>query len=142
MFARAVGDDNPIYRDADYAAATEVGSIIAPPTFGMASAQFDPDYPLRPKPGEDWWGSGRTAGVTQRAGRLHGEQHFTYHRPVRPGDVLSARTHEGKTWEKQGRSGKLVFEELITDLVDEQGEVVVSMRSVGVITEGPKGDDK
>ena len=33
MFARAVGDDNPIYRDGDYAGKTEVGHIIAPPTF-------------------------------------------------------------------------------------------------------------
>ena len=48
MFARAVGDDNPIYYDADYAQGTEPGSIIAPPTFVQASAQFDPDYRLRP----------------------------------------------------------------------------------------------
>ena len=31
MFARAVADANPIYYDADYAAGTEVGAIIAPP---------------------------------------------------------------------------------------------------------------
>ena len=49
MFARAVGDANKIYYDEAYAKTTEVGSIIAPPTFVQASAQFDPDYRLRPK---------------------------------------------------------------------------------------------
>ena len=51
MFARSIGDPNPVYADAEYAAGTEVGGVIAPPTFVQASAQFDPDYPLRPKPG-------------------------------------------------------------------------------------------
>ena len=44
MFARSIGDPNPVYADEAYAAKTEVGGIIAPPTFVQASAQFDPDY--------------------------------------------------------------------------------------------------
>ena len=60
MFARSVGDDNPIYHDEEYARKTEVGGIIAPPTFAQASAQFDPDFFLRPKVGKPWLGSGKT----------------------------------------------------------------------------------
>ena len=52
MFARSVADGNQIYYDEDYAKETETGSIIAPPTFAQASAQFDPDYFLRPKLGD------------------------------------------------------------------------------------------
>lgn len=59
MFARSVGDYNEIYADEEYAQTTEPGSIIAPPTFVQASAQFDPDYFLRPKPGTPWIGSGK-----------------------------------------------------------------------------------
>ena len=59
LFARSVGDPNPIYADAEYAAGTEVGGIVAPPTFVQASAQFNPDYFLRPKIGQPWFGSGR-----------------------------------------------------------------------------------
>ena len=59
MFARSVGDDNQIYYDADYAKKTEPGTIIAPPTFVQSSAQFDPDYFLRPKVGQPWFGSGK-----------------------------------------------------------------------------------
>ena len=58
MFARAIGDTNPIYSDAEYAKGTEVGAVIAPPTFVQASAQFDDQYPLRPMPGKPWFGSG------------------------------------------------------------------------------------
>ena len=64
MFARSIGDSNPIYADESHAAGTEVGSIIAPPTFAQASAQFDPDYFLRPKDGQKWFGSGGTASGT------------------------------------------------------------------------------
>ena len=47
----------------------ETGSIIAPPTFVQASAQFDPDYRLRPKIGEAWFGSGKEpTGVQQSSG--------------------------------------------------------------------------
>ncbi len=143
LFARAIGDPNPVYYDEDYAEETEAGGIIAPPTFVQSSAQFDPDYPLRPKLGEPWFGSGRnpTGAVAKggggRGGGLHAEQEFTYHRPVRPGDVLRATVQPGQTWEKQGRSGKLVFSESITEYRAENGDLVVTARSVGVRTERP-----
>ena len=60
MFARSVGDDNRIYYDDEYAEESEPGAIIAPPTFVQASAQFDPNYGLRPRiDGKGWMGSGK-----------------------------------------------------------------------------------
>jgi acyl dehydratase len=146
MFARSIGDPNPVYVDAEYAAKSEVGGIIAPPTFVQASAQFDATYPLRPKIGQPWFGSGKHAtGATreQRSGGggrggtgLHAEQHYTYHRPLRAGDVLTAQTRPGETWEKEGkRAGKLIFSETITEYRDGNGDLVVTARSVGVRTE-------
>jgi len=146
MFARSVGDDNPIYADADYAAKTEAGGIIAPPTFAQASAQFDPDYVLRPKPGKPWFGSGKNpSGVVRgegggggNGGGLHAEQHFEYHRHLKPGDVLTATALPGKTWEKEGRrSGKLIFSENVIEYRDQNGELVITARGVGVRTERP-----
>jgi len=150
LFARAVGDLNPIYTDAAYAATTELGGLIAPPTFIQSSAHFDPDYPLRPKPGEAWFGSGRTptgrtadggesgdGGGAKRGTGLHAEQEFEYHRPLRPGDLLTSETRPGERWEKQGRSGKLVFSETITEYRDQHGQLVVTARGVGVRTEAP-----
>jgi hypothetical protein len=140
-FARAIGDPNPVYYDPE--------RMIAPPTFVQSSAQFDPDYPLRPNPGDKWFGSGRTASGTQAASSktttsdaattqgvgLHAEQHFEYHRALRPGDVLRGETRRGERWEKQGRSGRLVFSETITEYCDARGDLVVTARSVGVVTE-------
>jgi hypothetical protein len=146
MFARSIGDANQIYYDEDYAKQTEPGSIIAPPTFAQASAQFDPDYFLRPKIGEPWFGSAKEpTGVKRESsggggggGGLHAEQHFEYHRHLKPGDVLSATNKPGKTWEKESkRAGKLVFSESITEYRDQNGELVITARSVGVRTERP-----
>lgn len=149
MFARSIGDENPIYYDADYAKDTEVGSVIAPPTFVQSSAQFDPNYFLRPKPGQDWFGSGKNPTGRKSstsdakgsegggsAGMLHAEQHFHYHRHPKPSDVLSFESRPGKSWTKESkRAGLLKFNETIIEYRDQNGELVVTARSVGVITE-------
>src|ERR1700730_5253755 len=98
MFARSVGDPNPVYSEGS----EEAGGIITPPTFVQASPQYDPDYPLRPKFGKPWLWSGKEPSGVTRSGEggsgggggtgLHAEQHYEYHQPVRPGDVLTATT--------------------------------------------------
>ena len=143
MFARAVNDGNPIYGDPEHAKGTEPGKIIAPPTFAQAVAQFTDDYPLRPKIDEPWFGSGKEpSGVANPAGGggggggLHAEQEFTYHRHISPGDVLTVTTAPGKKWEKQGRKGGLLkFSETIAEYRDQDGELVITARGVGVQTE-------
>jgi hypothetical protein len=147
MFARAIGDPNPINEDEDYARTTEDGHVIAPPTFIQASAQFDPSWPLRPKIGEPWFGSGkeptsakknpsRGGGEGGGGAGLHAEQHFEYHRHLRPGDVLHGVEKPGRRWEKEGRrGGKLSFMETITEFYDQNDELVITARSVGVRTE-------
>jgi N-terminal half of MaoC dehydratase len=144
-FARAIGDFNPVYHGAVAAGSTEVEGIIAPPTFVQAAAQYDPEYPLRPRPGVAWFGSGRTpsgrvAGEQQGGSgggtALHAEQHYEYHRPVRPGEVLSVTVRPGGTWEKEGRrGGTLRFQESVTEFRDADGDLVVVARSVGVRTD-------
>jgi acyl dehydratase len=140
LFARAIADPNPIYADPEAA--------VAPPTFVQASAQFDEDYFLRPKPGRPWIGSGSSPSQAAAAAGaespgsgggggtgLHAEQHYEYHRVPRPGDVLSANVRPGESWEREGRrGGKLQFSESVTEYRDQNGELVVTARSVGVRT--------
>ena len=144
LFARAVGDTNEIYYDEDYAKGTEPGGTIAPPTFVQASSQFDPENSLRPKIGEPWFGSGKEAtGVPREPGSgggggLHAEQHFEYHRHLKPGDVLRSVNKPGESWERQSkRAGTLKFSESITEYYDQNDELVITARSVGVVTERP-----
>ncbi|MBL4867953.1 MAG: MaoC family dehydratase N-terminal domain-containing protein [Pseudomonadales bacterium] len=152
LFARSVGDKNPIYHDAEYAKGTEPGGIVASPTFVQASAQYDPKFALRPVIGKPWLGSGKEAtglkpkekkegddkkkgGGGDSARMLHAEQQYIYHKPIRPGDELTVTTKRGKSWEKEGRrGGTMSFAEVITEFRDQNGDLAVTAISVGVTT--------
>jgi acyl dehydratase len=76
-FADAIGDENPAYRDPAAAQALGYHDVIAPPTFPIvltmkaASAIIaDPDLGL------------------DYTKVVHGEQRFSYTRPIQAGDVL------------------------------------------------------
>jgi acyl dehydratase len=81
-FAQAIGDANPIYVDVDAAKAAGHPDVIAPPTFlttvGMSLGGNGPI-------------SDPELGLNYSL-VVHGEQRFVHHRPVRPGDVLTAKT--------------------------------------------------
>lgn len=145
LFASAVGDTNPIYYDEEFASATPLGGVIAPPTFGVASAHWDPRYVFRgvrripPRPasasggGEGARRGGREGSSVARI--LHGEQRFEYHQPLRPGMRLRVATRPGRSWEKEGRrGGTLRFSETVTEYRDESGELVLVATSVGIVT--------
>ncbi|MCA2292832.1 MaoC family dehydratase N-terminal domain-containing protein [Mycobacterium timonense] len=140
MFARSLGDDDPIYFDEDHESTRRRGGVVAPPTFVASAAQFDPEWPYRPRPGVAWNGSGRGPGFAPASSgsgtSLHAEQHYEFHVPLRPGDVLTVSREPGKTWEKSSaRGGKLKFSEEITRFVNQRGELAVTARRVRVITE-------
>jgi hypothetical protein len=129
QFARAIGETDEVY----------LSGSLAPPTFTVASAHADPTNPLRPNPDRPWFGSGRdpvsappTAGGDGNS--LYAEHRFEYHRHLRPGDVLAARSRPGRTWEKEGsRGGHLTFTEYVTEFVEEAtGEPVVTSTVVSV----------
>jgi acyl dehydratase len=82
-FAQAIGDLNPVYLDVEAAKAAGYPDVIAPPTFlttvglslrGGNGPLADPDL-----------------GIDLRL-VVHGEQRYVHHRPIRPGDVLTATT--------------------------------------------------
>ncbi|MFI0842903.1 MaoC/PaaZ C-terminal domain-containing protein [Mesorhizobium sp. IMUNJ 23232] len=141
LFARALGDGNPIYADLDYAGRSPLGGVIAPPTFSEAANHFDEDWPFRPRFGQPWFGSSASPSGVPAASNgggtaMHAETHFTYHRPLRPGMVLSVRPRRGRRWEKYGpRSGKLTFSEVVSTFVDGQGAPVLDCATVALRTE-------
>lgn len=77
-FAAAIGDNNPAYLDREAAGALGYPDVIAPPTFPIAvSMEAASQVISDPKLGLDY------------SRVVHGEQSFTYSRPVRAGDQLT-----------------------------------------------------
>jgi len=79
-FADAIGDPNPVYRDRSAAVEAGFPDVIAPPTFpfvisiaSSARALADPGLNLN------------------YAMVVHGEQRFSYVRPLHAGDVVTAQ---------------------------------------------------
>jgi len=117
-FARAVCDDNPRY-------AVDGGTV--PPTFSFAwlysCAIASPPgaVPSLMPPGADLFGRGATPhGVF-----LHGEQRFTFHRPVEVGAVLEGRMRVGEPVEKPSSRGTMVMTRVQTRWTAD-GEPVVT----------------
>ncbi len=54
------------------------------------------------------------------------------HRPIRPGDVLTATRTLVAMSEKQGRSGPLIFLEYVTEVVDADGRPVMEDHQTGI----------
>jgi acyl dehydratase len=102
-YARAVGEENPVYYDR--AAATEAGfrDVVAPPMFAVvysvgsfAPALFDPEVGIN------------------FAMMVHGGQEFEWGEPVCSGDVISTVTTVKDISEKGGM-GFYVFESVSTN---------------------------
>jgi hydroxyacyl-ACP dehydratase HTD2-like protein with hotdog domain len=55
-----------------------------------------------------------------------------YHRPIRPGDVLTATRTLANIYEKKGSSGSLVFIEVDTRVVDAHGELVLTDKNTRI----------
>ena len=65
-------------------------------------------------------------------------QHYEYHQPLKVGDVITAEVKPGKSWEKESkRAGKLKFSESVTEYRNQDGELIITATSVGVVTEKP-----
>jgi acyl-CoA thioesterase FadM len=97
----------------------------------VCAAHFDPDYSRRP--------AARTALEQEpEVVALHAEQTYEYLRPTHIGDVLTIRTRAGRNWSKQGRAGQLRFQEEFSEYPDQQGELVLTAREVGVTVQSAK----
>jgi acyl dehydratase len=121
-FARAIGDDNPLYLDDRVGQASEWGDIIAPPTFPITFRDEGAD----------------TSALLRELGTdisrlLHGEQEFELHRPIRPGETLLCRSKVLDVYEKTGRSGPMGFVVRETVVTDGTNEIVAHVRHITVV---------
>jgi acyl dehydratase len=121
-FADAIGDPNPVYRDVDTAKAAGYPDVIAPPTFVFIINFAAINVIIHdPELGLDY-------------GRMvHGDQSFSYSRPVRAGDRLEVTTYVDDIMFRAGNDFLTVRAEIKTT----EGELVVTGRAALVV----RGDE-
>lgn len=129
-FARALRDENPIYRNREAARSAGYEDIPAPPTFTRVS--YFPRY--RPDGIDE--NLGFDLGL-QSENVLHGEQEYEYARPLIVGDVLSGVTTLVDVFQSEGsRGGIMTFCVYETEYRDQDGELVVTERVTRIETGG------
>ena len=101
-YALAIGDDNPLYYDQEYASKTRYGGIIAPPTMVCETWHHM---------GGELAESGAPANrpVLEFGAEIRGGNEYTFLRPLRPEDVLTAHWKVSDIREREGKTGKLII---------------------------------
>jgi acyl dehydratase len=122
-FAHATGETNPIHFDKEAAAAAGYPDVIAPTLFPYvvrmhASALVPPDQ-LEPD-------GSPSADVpplpTRRA--MAGETSVVFGEPIVAGDLITVEKRLAQMYEKEGRSGPLVFVEMEFTFTNQRDEMV------------------
>jgi len=123
FFAKATGQDDPVYTDDDVARAAGHRGLPVPPTFFFCLEMDSP----RPAAMRELLGIdiGRV---------LHGEQGFTYHAMACAGDVLRFEPRITDIYAKKGGALEFVVRE--TRVSDTAGNLVAEMRAVTVVRNG------
>ncbi len=131
-YCYAIDDLNPLYVDADAATAGPHRGIIAPPLF--LAIPFARDTPLGhiredgiPMPPGD---AARPAISATRT--MAGGTEVEFRLPVRPGDTLTQRRRVVDMYEREGRTGPMVFTVTETEYVNQRDEVVAVERTTGI----------
>lgn len=116
-FAVAVGENNPVFYDADAAREQGLPGPIAPPTFTVTQIFALPRAEREERLGAN----------LQYDRVLHGEQEFVYKRLPAVGETLKGRVRIAKDFEKQGkRGGTMRFVTYESVFTDADGDEVLS----------------
>ena len=123
-FALAIGDDNPLYVDDDYARAAGYPSVIAPPTLVCETNQY-----IHRAPGDDGY-IGHVWDLPLRGFRIiRGGHEYEFARPVLPSDRVSAIWRVADIVERTtSRGGSMLVVSSEVTYVDQEGEVLARNR--------------
>ena len=64
---------------------------------------------------------------------MAGGLNIEYHKAIYPGDWLTSTRTLTDIYEKQGRSGSLIFYEVVMDVVNDQGELVIREKTTRIL---------
>lgn len=125
-FATAVTDANPVFHDAEAARAAGFERMPTPPTYNFVMHHFGAFPELQPEVTGDANPVTSIIGQLMRGGGmlLHGEQEFTYHRPVLVGDELTGTGSIKDIYVKEKGDVTMTFVVSETAWTDADGEAV------------------
>jgi acyl dehydratase len=111
LFADAVKERSPIYRDDRAATQAGLSAIPAPPTYPFVMGMFGAYPELQPGDGLDENPMTKVLSTLLAGGGmiLHGEQEFTYVRPVMAGEVLIGNASVVDAYRKESKGRTMTF---------------------------------
>lgn len=120
FFAKATGQNDPVYSDDEAAKAAGYRSIPAPPTIGFCLEMES----------NSLWDNIAAMGVP--VGKiLHGTQTFKYHKPICAGDRVTFETKVSNIFDKKGGALEFIVENSTGKNQDD--ELVVELERVIVV---------
>lgn len=131
LFAQAVKDASPIYRDPRAAAEAGLPGIPAPPTYPGVMGNFGvyPELQTADAPAANPMGEVLGPLMANGGLILHGEQEFNYYRPVLAGDVLVGEGKVVDAYQKESKGKTMTFVVVETAWSDQAtGEPVCTSR--------------
>ena len=118
QFAKAIGDEHPIYVDMETGRKSRFGENIAPPTYPRV------------------FNYGNIEGLELPAqGLIHGEQIYHYERPLLIGEEVYCFAKVKDYKERTGRNGKMGIMRLENNGEDKEGNAIFSSTIVIIINE-------
>lgn len=131
-FAVATDDLNPLYLDEEKAKQSRYDGLVAPPLFYMAPlTEPKPESELRPD-GLPYEGKFPIP-PTPLPRLMDGGTDIEFFQPIRVGDVLTGRSKIMDIYQKDGRSGALIFVVRETTFTNQQGEVVLIEKGASIL---------
>jgi acyl dehydratase len=127
-FALALGDDNPVYFDPEFARKTVHGDIIAPPTFVCETNQI-----INQKPDENGY-IGHHWPLPLSSGRfIRGGNEYEILQPVRASDRVTVRWKILDIYERQTRKlGMLIFVISEARYTNQNGDLLATNRETNI----------
>ena len=115
-FARAIGDDNPLFSDEAVARSSRYGGLVAPPTFLRSASSLRPELPFE----------------LPLNRMLDGGSDWEYFEPIRPGDQITTVTRIADVSERTGRLGVMVFMTVVFTYRNQLEQVVATQTNTSI----------
>jgi len=115
-FAQAIGDENPLYHDEDYAKKTRYGEIIAPPFFLIDAGLVKL--------------VDRLVEMAPELANINGSTEIEFYQPMKVGDRIKTVAKLANVEEKIGKSGPMIFLTIEVTYTNQRQEIVAKCRNI------------